>query len=82
VLTVPDVPFGGSTIQWSFVVLDDAGNQVGTGVSGPLTNDDPSNPPTTVEFAITELPETITATTVFVRKDTVTYSESAGGYTW
>ncbi len=82
VLPIDNVPFGGSTIQWSFVVLDDAGNQVGTGVSGPLTNDDPSNPPTTVEFAITELPETISATTLFERKDTVTYSESAGGYTW
>ncbi|MBV9580828.1 MAG: hypothetical protein JO057_19780, partial [Chloroflexi bacterium] len=75
-------PFGGATIQWSLVVLDEAGNQVGTGVSGKLTNDDPANPPTTVEFAITELPATVDATTVFQRADTVTYSDSAGGYTW
>ena len=75
-------PFGGATIQWSLVVLDEGGHQVGTGVSGKLTNDDPSNPPTTVEFAITELPVAIDASTVFQRADTVTYSDSAGGYTW
>jgi hypothetical protein len=75
-------PFGGGTIQWSLVVLDEGGHQVGTGVSAMLPNDDPSDPPTTVEFAITELPATVDATTVFQRADTVTYSDSAGGYTW
>jgi hypothetical protein len=82
VLTFDSVPFGGSTIQWSFVVLDDEGNQVGTGVSGPLTNDDPSNPPMTVEFAITELPETVSATSVFERKDTLAGPRSVRRAAW
>ena len=34
------------------------------------------------QFAIIELPATITADTVFKRADTTTYSDSAGGYTW
>src|SRR4029450_10205057 len=78
-------PFGGDTIQWSFVVLDDEGHQVGTGTSAKLTNNDPNNPPTTVSFNITELPEVVDASTTFVRADTFVYSESAGtsgGYTW
>jgi hypothetical protein len=75
-------PFGGADIQWTFVLLDAAGNQVGTGVSAPLTNDDPGHPPTTVAFAITQLPATITASTVFKRADTTTYSTAADGYTW
>jgi hypothetical protein len=75
-------PFGGGTVQWSLVVLDEGGHQVGAGVSAMLPNDDPNNPPTTVEFAITELPATVDATTVFQRADTVTYSDAAGGYTW
>jgi hypothetical protein len=74
-------PFGGKTITWSIVVLDDAGNQVGTGVT-QLANNDPANPPSTVTFAITELPAVITASTVFKRTDTTTYSATAGGYTW
>ena len=65
-------PFGGDTIQWSIVILDEDGHQVGTGVSPKYTNNDPNNPPTTVAFAITELPETVDANTVFERKDTVT----------
>ena len=75
-------PFGGSTIQWSIVMLDAAGHQVGTGVSGKLVNDDPANPPSSVSFAITELPATVDAKTVFARASTTTYSPSAGGYTW
>jgi hypothetical protein len=75
-------PFGSATVQWSLVVLDQGGHQVGTGVSAKLPNDDPNNPPTTVEFTITELPATVNATTVFERADTLTYSDSAGGYTW
>jgi hypothetical protein len=75
-------PFGGNTIQWTFVMVDKDGHQVGTGVSPSYTNNDPTKPPTSVEFAITELPATITADTVFKRADTTTYSDSAGGYTW
>ena len=76
------VPFGGQTIAWSFVALDAAGNQVGTGVSAQFPNNVSNNPPSTVAFAITELPEPVTAATVFLRSDTTTYSPSAGGYTW
>jgi len=75
-------PFGGKELQWSFVLRDAAGKQVGTGVSDKLANDDPKNPPATVAFAITQLPATIDGTTVFKRSDTVTYSPRAGGYTW
>ncbi len=75
-------PFGGSTIQWSIVMLDAAGNQVGTGVSTKLTNDDPANPPSSVAFAITELPATVDGDTVFKRASTTTYSSAAAGYTW
>jgi hypothetical protein len=75
-------PFGGNTIQWTIVMVDKDGHQVGTGVSPSYTNNDPTKPPTTVEFAITELPATITEDTVFKRADTTTYSDSAGGYTW
>jgi len=75
-------PFGGQTITWSIVVLDAAGNQVGTGVT-QLANNDPNNLPSTVNFAIIELPAVITASTVFQRADTTTYSSTAGGeYTW
>ena len=74
-------PFGGQTITWSIVVLDDGGNQVGTSVT-QLANNDPNNLPSNVNFAITELPAVITASTVFQRSDTTTYSSVAGGYTW
>src|SRR5437764_8793842 len=56
--------------------------QVGTGVSAEFGNDDPGNVPSTVEFAITELPATITASTVFKRDATTTYSTADNGYTW
>ena len=75
-------PFGGNTISWAIVVLDSAGNQVGTGVSAQLANNDAANPPSSVAFAITELPAAITAATVFKRADTTIYSATAGGYTW
>ncbi|MBV9196083.1 MAG: hypothetical protein JO168_18255 [Solirubrobacterales bacterium] len=91
-LVVPAVvPFGGTTIQWSFVMLDgplDAtgqptGNQVGTGVSVTHSNDDPSNVFSDVEITITELPATITASTVFKRASTTAYrTASPSGYTW
>jgi hypothetical protein len=74
-------PFGGKTITWSIVVLDAAGNQVGTGAA-QFANDDASNPPSTPAFAITELPAAITPATVFRRADTTIYSPTAGGYTW
>ena len=75
-------PFGGKVIQWSIVMLDAAGHQVGTGVSPQFPNDDPANPPSVVSFAIIEIPATITASTVFKRADTTTYSTAARGYTW
>lgn len=75
-------PFGGRHIQWSVVILDDAGRQVATGVSEEQVNDNPDHPPSTVSLAITQLPATITAATVFKRAATTTYSTAAGGYTW
>jgi hypothetical protein len=75
-------PFGGKEIQWSVVMLDQAGKQVGTGASAKFENDDPDHVPSTVEFAITELPATITAATVFKRAATTTYSTADQGYTW
>ena len=38
-------PFGGTTITWSFVVLNATGHQVGTGTA-KLPNNDPANVPT------------------------------------
>jgi hypothetical protein len=75
-------PFGGKTITWSFVTLDASGNQVGTGMSAQLANDDSSNPPADVAFAITELRATVDADTVFKRDLTTSYTASTGGYTW
>jgi hypothetical protein len=75
-------PFGGKVIQWSVAMLDGAGNQVATGVSPQLPNDDPAQPPSQVSFAITELPAAIGPSTVFQRADTTTFSPAAGGYTW
>jgi hypothetical protein len=75
-------PFAGKTITWSIVVLDAGGHQVGTGMSAQLRNDDPANPPTTVNFAITELPAAITASTVFRRTDTTVFNPALPGYTW
>jgi hypothetical protein len=75
-------PFGGKEIQWSVVMLDQAGKQVGTGASAKFENDDPDHVPSTVEFAITELPPTITGATVFKRSATTTYSTADQGYTW
>jgi hypothetical protein len=75
-------PFGGNQIQWSVVFLDDAGQQVGTGVSAQFVNDDPMNVPSTVGFAIKQLPATITGSTVFKRAATTAYSTADHGYTW
>jgi hypothetical protein len=75
-------PFGGKFIQWSVAMLDGADHQVATGVSPQLPNDDPAQPPSVVSFAITQLPAPVTASTVFTRTDTTTYSPAAGGYTW
>ena len=75
-------PFGGAQVQWSVVFLDGAGHQVGTGVSAAYVNDDPAHPAAAVAFAITQLPATITATTVFERAGTTAYSPVTGGYTW
>jgi hypothetical protein len=82
-LKVPVVaPFGGKQIQWSLVLLDAAGRQVGTGVSGKFENDDPTNPAKAVAIEITQLPATITDATVFRRAATTAYDPTAGGYTW
>ena len=75
-------PFGGQQIQWSFVALDASGRQVATGVSATYPNDDPTKPASDVSFAITQLPATITASTVFHRAATSTYDTKAGGYSW
>jgi hypothetical protein len=75
-------PFGGSTIQWSLVLLDANGRQVGTGVSAQFVNNDAGQVASKVSFSITQIPATITASTVFKRADTTTYSRTAGGYTW
>jgi hypothetical protein len=75
-------PFGGKTIQWSVVFLDEDGMQVGTGVSAQYPNRDPNHPASSVSFAITQLPVTISDKTVFKRAATTTYSAQAGGYTW
>jgi len=75
-------PFGGKTIQWSVVFLDEDGMQVGTGVSDQYPNNDPKRPASSVALAITQLPATITDKTVFKRAATTTYSPQAGGYTW
>ncbi len=80
--TVPGVPFGGTTIQWSLVLTDEGGRQVGTGASAKLANNDAAQPPESVAFAITELPAALTEQTRFVRADTTTWSPTAGGPTW
>ena len=66
----PTAPFGGETIQWSIVILDSAGHQVGTGVSPKYPNNDPNNPASSVSFAITEIPAPIHADTVFQARRT------------
>ena len=63
VAPVPNVPFGGTTIQWSLVLTDAGGRQVGTGASAKLPNNDAAHPPDAVAFAITELPAPLTAQT-------------------
>ena len=75
-------PFGGKQIKWSFFALDASGRQVGTGVSAAYPNDDPTKPAADVSFAITQLPATITSSTIFKRAATTTYDTKAGGYSW
>lgn len=75
-------PFGGKQIQWSFVALDAAGRQVGTGVSGTFENDDPDNPAKQVAIQLVQLPAAITDSTVFKRAATTAYDTAANGYTW
>ena len=75
-------PFGGKSIQWSAVFLDEDGRQVGSGVSPQYPNNDPNHPASEVSFSITQLPATISDRTVFKRAATTTYSPQAGGYTW
>ena len=84
-------PFGGKVIQWSFVMLDGplddkgqpTGYQVGTGVSAQHGNDDPNDVFSSPEITITQLPATITASTVFERARTTAYrTASPSGYGW
>ncbi len=75
-------PFGGKQIHWSFVALDASGRQVATGVSATFPNDDPAKAARQVSFHITQLPATITPSTVFQRAATTTYDTTAGGYAW
>ena len=74
-------PFGGTTITWSFVVLNATGHQVGTGTA-KLPNNDPANVPTAVPITITEIPATVDDTTVFTRTVTTAYDPTVSGYTW
>jgi len=82
VVPVKGVPFGGAQICWSVAFLDEAGQQVGTGVSAAYPNNDPARVPDAVGFAITQLPATISASTVFKRAVTTAWSPAAGGYVW
>ena len=75
-------PFGGSQIVWSFVLLDATGNQVGTGVSAPFTNNDPTDPPAAVPITFSQIAVPITATTRFTRDDTTGWNSATGGWTW
>jgi hypothetical protein len=75
-------PFGGKTVQWSVVLLDADGAQVGGGASAQYPNNDPAHPASEVAIAITQVPATITSRTVFKRAATTTYSPQLGGYTW
>jgi hypothetical protein len=75
-------PFGGKTIQWSAVFLDEDGLQVGTGDSEQYPNSDSNAPASAVSFAIEQLAVTIDERTVFKRAATTTYSPDAKGYTW
>jgi len=75
-------PFGGSQIVWSIVLLDAAGNQVGTGVSAPFTNNDPTDPPAAVPITFSQIAVPITATTRFTRDDTTGWNSATGGWTW
>ena len=59
-------------------MLDAAGNQVGTGVSAQLLNNDPDNAPSTVAFPIKEIPAAINASTVFTRTDTTAFAPASG----
>ena len=81
-LPVVTAPFGGSQIVWSFVLLDATGNQVGTGVSAPFTNNDPTDPPAAVPITFSQIAVPITATTRFTRDDTTGWNSAAGGWTW
>ena len=82
VVPVSNVPFGGTAIQWSLVLTDAGGHQVGTGASAKLPNNDAAHPPDAVAFAITELPAPLTAQSQFVRADTTAWDAAAGGHTW
>ena len=75
-------PFGGTNIQWSVVFLDQAGRQVGTGVSPQYPNSDPASPPSVVAITLEQIAVAIDSQTVFERSDTTGYSTAAGGYTW
>jgi hypothetical protein len=75
-------PFGGKSIQWSVVFLDEDGMQVGTGVSPQFPNDDSSSPASVVSIVIEQIPVTISDRTVFKRVATTTYDAGVGGYSW
>jgi hypothetical protein len=81
-VTVTAVPFGTPQISWSVVFFDAAGQQVGTGVSAGYVNNDPAHVPDAVPIAITQLPATISPSTVFRRAATTAWDPAAGGYTW
>lgn len=76
------MPFGGRTVKWTIVMMDENGNQVGTGASKEYSNNDARNVPGPVEFSITQLEVPITKETVFKRNGTTAYSLKDKGYTW
>jgi hypothetical protein len=82
VVSLPAVPIGGGTIQYSVVFTNADGAQVGKGTSAVLPNNDATNLPRQVEITIQEIAIPITANTVFQRQNTTAYSTADKGYTW
>ena len=75
-------PFGGTTITWSFVVLNATGHQVGTGTA-KLPNNDPANVPHRgADHHHGDARHGRRDTTVFTRTVTTTYDPTVSGYTW
>ena len=72
-------PFGGPTIQWSVVFLDQAGRQVGTGVSDRSIPTRSEQSAFEVAITIEQIEVVIDSKTVFERTDTTGYSTRRAG---